>query len=181
MCTGWSTSPAPPRYEWRPCSINELVGNAAHILEYDKRANRVAISLDLADAIPETVGMEDQLTQVFLNIILNALDAMEGNPEDRPPRIAIETRLEDGIKQRPFILFRCQDNGPGISPQETRRIFEPFFTTKEVGRGTGLGLSVSFRIIDEHGGRISVEPSPGGGACFEIRIPVSKSPPEEAK
>ena len=167
----------PPRYEWRPCDVNGLVHNAAQILEYDKRARKVAIELDLADELPTTVGMEDQLTQVFLNIVLNALDAVDGNPTDRPPRLQIETRLEPEGTAEGTILFRCRDNGPGIDPLEVRRVFEPFYTTKEVGRGTGLGLSVSFRIIDEHGGRISVETTPGGGATFEIRIPVRRTPP----
>ena len=168
----------PPRYEWRPCSINELVQNAAQILEYDKRAKNVTFDLLLDKDLPDTVAMEDQLTQVFLNIVLNALDAVEGNPTDQPAQLIIETRLESR-GEGSTILFRCRDNGPGMPADKARRIFEPFYTTKEVGRGTGLGLSVSFRIVSEHGGRISVETEPGEGACFEIRLPVRTKPPEE--
>jgi len=168
----------PPRLEWRPCAVNDLVRSAAHILSYDKRAKRVAIELDLDPALPSTLGMDDPLTQVFLNLLINSLDAVEMNPPERPPSIRISTRLESR-DAAPEIVFRCRDNGPGIEESEIRRIFEPFFTTKEVGRGTGLGLSVSFRIIDDHGGRIEVDSRPGEGACFAVRIPVRVNAPEE--
>ena len=170
----------PPRNEWRLCSINDLVRNAAQILEYDKRAKNVTFELLLAEDLPKTIGMDDQLTQVFLNIVLNALDAVEGNPDDQPAQLQIETRLEFR-GEGSTILFRCCDNGPGMPADKARRVFEPFYTTKEVGRGTGLGLSVSFRIVSEHGGRISVESEPGEGACFEIRIPVRTQPPKESE
>ncbi len=172
----------PPRYEWHSCSVNDLVRNAAQFLEYDKRAKCVSIELDLSEELPTTVGMEDQLTQVFLNLILNALDAVEGVPAELTPRLCVSTRL-DNESRAPEIVFRCEDNGPGIEAPAIRRIFEPFFTTKEVGRGTGLGLSVSFRIIEDHGGRIDVDSRPGEGARFEVRIPVREAPPtsEEAR
>jgi len=168
----------PPRLEWRPCSVNELVRSAAHILSFDKRAKRVGIELDLDPALPTTLGMDDPLTQVFLNLLINSFDAVETNPPERPPSIRISTRLETRGGM-PEIVFRCRDNGPGIEEPELRRIFEPFYTTKEVGRGTGLGLSVSFRIIEDHGGRIEVDSRPGEGACFAVRIPVRDIPPEE--
>lgn len=170
----------PPRYEWRPCSINDLVASAAHILEYDKRAKTVSIELDLADDLPEVRGMEDQLTQVFVNLIINALDAVTGQPEDRPREIRISTAL-DGSRTAGHVVFRCVDTGPGIEESAIRRIFEPFYTTKEVGRGTGLGLSVSFRILEEHQGTITVEASPGEGSCFQVRLPVHAGTPEESR
>ena len=113
-----------------------------------------------------------QLKQVFMNLLVNAHQAIEAREEREPGVIRIETReLEDEI------LVRISDTGVGIPESARSRIFEPFFTTKPVGAGTGLGLSTSFSIIERHGGRITVESEIGRGTVFEVRLPTT--PPKE--
>jgi two-component system NtrC family sensor kinase len=107
-----------------------------------------------------------ELEQVFMNIILNAVDAMDGKG-----RLTLETASTGGGG---MVEIRISDTGCGISPENLERIFDPFFTTKEVGRGTGLGLSVSYGIIQTHGGDISVASTPGAGSRFTITLPQAK-------
>lgn len=114
-----------------------------------------------------------QLNQVFMNITINACHAIERrhHQEDEAPsgRILIRTRVVDDMLEITFA-----DNGCGMSSAVQERIFEPFYTTKDVGQGTGLGLSVSYGIIEQHGGRITVQSAPGGGATFEILLPTAE-------
>jgi len=113
-------------------------------------------------SIPPVKCLASQLNQVFMNLIVNASQAI---PESGEIRIRTEER--DG-----WIIIAISDNGSGIAPEHLPRIFEPFFTTKPVGQGTGLGLSLSYSIVQRHGGRIDVESTPGKGTCFTIRIPI---------
>jgi two-component system NtrC family sensor kinase len=106
-----------------------------------------------------------QMQQVFLNIIVNAIQATEEKEGDRSLRISTEV-----IEERARIIF--QDNGIGISTEDLANIFNPFFTTKPVGAGTGLGLSLAYGIVREHNGSIEVESTPGSGATFTIDLPV---------
>ncbi|MDY6973616.1 MAG: response regulator [Thermodesulfobacteriota bacterium] len=103
-----------------------------------------------------------QLNQVFMNILVNAAQAIEKHGE-----ISISTQARDGWAE-----IRISDTGPGISEENLQRIFDPFFTTKEVGKGTGLGLNVAYNIIKKHKGVIDVESSPGKGTTFVMRIPI---------
>ncbi|MCI0652607.1 MAG: protoglobin domain-containing protein [Planctomycetes bacterium] len=167
----------PPRVEWRPCNVNVLVQDALNILRFDHRAKRVRLDLRLADDPPTLHAVEDQISQVFINIVLNALDALEQVPADRTPTLIVATRLGQsdlGLTLEVVI----EDNGPGIPDALVPRIFEPFFTTKDVGRGTGLGLAVSYRIVREHGGRIRVEGRPGMGARFTVELPFERETAE---
>jgi len=108
--------------------------------------------------------------QVFVNILLNARDAV-------PPggHIDIRSRFGDG-----FDVIQFEDNGKGIPPEIRQKIYDPFFTTKEVGQGTGLGLSVSYGIIQEHAGRIFVDSEPGQGTRFTIKLPAAEPAAKEA-
>jgi len=109
-----------------------------------------------------------ELEQVFLNLLKNAAQAMDRNPEGRKPRIAIRTRNEDR-----YAVVEIEDNGSGMEDHVLRRVFEPFFTTKEPGVGTGLGLSVSYMIITQsHKGLISVESKAGEGTKFTVKLPA---------
>jgi signal transduction histidine kinase len=102
-----------------------------------------------------------QLNQVFMNLLMNACDALEGRG-----RIRIRTRgLGDTVR------IEFEDDGPGIAPEVVDRIFEPFFTTKPVGQGTGLGLSLSHGIVERHGGRMTVSSTPERGTVFVIELP----------
>jgi len=122
--------------------------------------SRVQISEEYGD-VPATIGDVDQLKQVFLNIITNAIHAM---PDGGTLTIKTSTQGE-------YIFMRIADTGHGIPSDVRTRIFEPFFSTKKE-KGTGLGLSISYRIIQDHGGRIDVESEEGKGATFVIRLPV---------
>ncbi|MBY0586933.1 PAS domain S-box protein [bacterium] len=109
-----------------------------------------------------------QINQVFMNLIVNAADAVESSPRGTlVPRIVIQSeRADDGI------VVRVQDNGPGIGADIVKRIFDPFFTTKEVGKGTGLGLSICQRIVDGHGGRLTCQNMPDQGTEFAVWLPL---------
>jgi len=112
--------------------------------------------------IPKVLGAASELQQVFLNLVVNAGQAIEG-----PGRIGVETLEEDGA-----VLVRISDDGCGIPPEDCDRIFDPFYTTKPVGMGTGLGLAISFQILESHDAEIRVDSAPGRGTLFEIRFPI---------
>ncbi|MHC5079079.1 MAG: PAS domain S-box protein [Planctomycetota bacterium] len=161
----------PPSEEKRRCDINEVIQRALEIVRYDKRAKQAEVGLELAPDLPTLTVVEDHLVQVFINLALNAADALENNPEDRPKRLQVASeRVEaDGGSH---IRITFDDSGPGIPEGDLPKIFQPFFTTKEVGKGTGLGLAVSYRIIHDHGGEIQVESRVGEGTRFTIVLPV---------
>jgi len=107
----------------------------------------------------------DQIQQVFMNILLNAADAMAKNGGT----LTIKTDLKDGIAEVSFI-----DTGFGIAREHLSKLFDPFFTTKETGKGTGLGLAISYGIIQGHNGDIDVESEQGKGSTFRIKLPIEK-------
>jgi signal transduction histidine kinase len=113
------------------------------------------------------VGSPGRLSQVILNLVLNALQAMEGRPQGENA-VDVESRLEGGR-----VAVRVRDNGPGIAPAHLARIFEPFFTTKAEGEGTGLGLAICRDIARAHGGDISVETRVGEGTTFTLTLPAA--------
>ena len=129
----------------------------------------VQIQLQLDPNLPECVFDGNQLKQVWLNLLMNARQAMPGGGQ-----ITIGTQNLAPEPQR-AVQVTIADTGTGIDPQVMPRIFDPFFTTKQTGEGTGLGLSVSFGIIQEHQGEIHVESSPGQGARFLITLPVTEA------
>lgn len=159
--------------ERKPVNINELIDGVLEIVTYDFRTNNVTVLRNLSSNLPRVLADPHQLQQIFLNILTNARQAMEANPDERKIEIATSAGPE-GV----HIIF--QDNGPGISRESLPRIFDPFFTTKPIGKGTGLGLSLSYGIIQEHGGRIYAKSEPGAGAAFHIELPPDRSSPSAA-
>ena len=145
-------------FEFQNTSINRAIENALKLTWNELKYN-CEIKSELGD-IPEINGREDQLTQVFVNLLVNASHAISGKG-----MIGIKTWGENG-----YIFAEISDTGKGIPDEVIPKLFDPFFTTKDVGTGTGLGLSISHGIIKEHGGEIKVESTPGVGTSFRIKF-----------
>lgn len=169
----------PYRGEMAPLEVADVVRKTLPILlGSEGQAGRVEIDLELQPGLPRARGDAEQLRQVFLNLALNALQAMEpmAAVEGQRPRLVISTGVRRGrLSGGQMIEVRFSDNGPGIPPSTLKNLFIPFFTTKE--RGTGLGLPISQRIIENHGGFIEVRSRVGVGSTFTVVLPVSEAPP----
>jgi C4-dicarboxylate-specific signal transduction histidine kinase len=142
-------------------SLNTVLENTRRLLSND--LSTINFSCEIPEEL-ELVGNDNQLCQAFVNFIQNALRATEGR-DDPTIKISAEASPGEGI------LVEIQDNGVGITPEAKAKIFDPFFTTRDVGEGMGLGLSLTLRIIEEHGGKIHVESEPDQGAKFTIYFP----------
>ena len=153
---------------WELLDLGRVLEEAVRLISFDRRARDVEIDYQQLGSLPATFGLKGQLEQVVINLALNALDAM---PEGGKLTIRAEQR-------RPHIVVRIADTGIGIPDELGRRVFEPFFTTKEAGRGTGLGLSVSYGIVQKHGGSIDFTSPPGQGTEFTVKIPIVDEPPD---
>jgi two-component system NtrC family sensor kinase len=157
-------------------NINELLERTLALRAYQLRVNNIEVVKELALNLPPTVADGYQLQQVFLNLIINAEQAMLA--DHGRGRLVIRTQklpspdLPSSVDAERIIEIAFSDDGPGIPAAHLNRIFDPFFTTKPVGQGTGLGLSISHSIIHDHGGRIHVRSQPGSGATFIIELPV---------
>ena len=153
-------------------SINTIIETSLEVAGYGLRSTGAEIHLDLAEDLPPVNVDEDQLAQVFANLIVNSEHAMAGKGAEG--RLSLRSRLSKNGKE---VVIDVADNGPGIPEAIRARIFEPFFTTKTIGEGTGIGLAFCHRIIDTHGGQISVGVAAGGGAHFWIRLAVAEAAP----
>ncbi len=149
--------------EMKKADIHEGIKGSLLMLAPQFKHNDIQVTTQYRD-LPMIECYPAQLNQVFLNLIQNAVHALEGRPE---PKIHISTAQENGQ-----IAVRISDNGPGIPKEIQSKIFDPFFTTKPVGRGTGLGLSIAYSIVQKHNGEISFETELGKGTTFIIRIPI---------
>ena len=145
--------------------INELVNSAVGIVRYDRRSKNINYKLNLEENLPRTVVVADHVLQVCLNILINAVDASEGYGDN----IEVSTAAVNGT-----IEIDIKDQGAGIPEENLNRIFEPFYTTKEVGKGTGLGLTVSYGLIKKMNGEIRVESKLKKGSNFKVIIPLKE-------
>ena len=152
--------------EWKSSDLREGLDETLALVEHQTKG-RIAIEKSYGD-VPPVHCYAGQLNQVFMNLIVNAIQAIDGEGT-----IAIETR-RDGDDA----IVRIADTGEGIGKTEISRVFDPGFTTKGVGVGTGLGLSICYRIIDNHGGRLTVSSEEGKGSVFTITIPLNGEPPD---
>jgi two-component system NtrC family sensor kinase len=146
--------------------FNQIVQDVIALTSHLIRTSGVALSLQLGPGLPEVLVDRNQLQQVILNLIHNSLQAM---PAGGDLEIGTRTEARDG---RPWLLCWVRDTGMGIPPQAKDRIFEPFFTTRSDRGGTGLGLSVSYGIVTDHGGTIQVESEIGQGTTFSVWLPA---------
>lgn len=151
----------PAAGEWQPLDVNQAAANVLRLVRKEMVHNQITVQPSLADDLPPVRGDKRQLEQVFLNLILNARDAMPSGG-----RLVIETRAEGDT-----VCVTVEDTGIGISEEDLPRVFEPYFTTKE-DRGTGLGLAICQRVMMHHGGKITVRSKLGEGAVFTVHLPV---------
>jgi PAS domain S-box-containing protein len=156
----------PPALGRSHVDLNELVQRTVQMQSYPLRKSNITVDFLPEPSIPAIVADPNQLMQVFLNLLLNAEQAIRES-RDRGT-IRVRVGRNDGSV---WIVF--QDDGPGIAPDNLAHIFDPFFTTKRPGRGTGLGLSICKTVLREHGGNIEAASGPGGGAVFTITLPVA--------
>jgi two-component system NtrC family sensor kinase len=147
---------------WAPIEVDKIVTSSVRLLEHQKRKNNIEIKLDLNKDLPPVNGDEGKLQQAVIALASNAIDAM-------PDGGTLTFRLALRARQ---IVLDIEDSGIGIPAEDLPKIFEPFFTTKEVGKGTGLGLAVTYGIVTEHRGKLSVRSNPGKGTTFTIYVPV---------
>ncbi|HEV2763936.1 MAG TPA: ATP-binding protein, partial [Pyrinomonadaceae bacterium] len=145
--------------------LNGVLDLTLQLLEPQMRNSSVRVEREYEAELPRVYGNAGKLQQVFTNLLLNARDAIPDSG-----RILIRTRAEEDT-----VRVEIDDDGVGIAPENVARIYDPFFTTKGVGRGTGLGLAVSYGIVQEHSGHISVESAPGRGTTFRITLPVAQA------
>ena len=143
-----------------------MIDDTMGLLGYGLRAAGIGFEVEVEAALPELWADPDQLAQVLINLVVNAQHALAQRPEPRRLKVAAS---RDAAADA--IVLAVADNGPGISPAIRSRIFDPFFTTKPVGEGTGLGLAMSLGHVRSHGGSLDIEPTPGGGATFVVRLP----------
>jgi hypothetical protein len=151
--------------------LNRVVQETLSLLEHQLRKSSIEVRMNLDEDLEPVKGNAGKLQQVFLNLILNARDAMEMAPPElsgeRHRVLEIVTRRgENGVE------VDVLDTGGGIAPEHLSRIYDPFFTTKGSKKGTGLGLSVTYGIIQEHGGAIEASSRPGQGTCFHLEFPA---------
>ena len=147
-------------------ALNALVEETLFLLKHHQRFKRLTLVRELDQSIPATTGNAEQLTQVLMALMLNAVDAMD----DRRGKLTVRTGRN--ASQVDEVVVEIEDNGVGIPRADQAKIFEPFYTTKPPGRGTGLGLSICYGIVEEHRGRIEVESQPGRGSIFRVFLPI---------
>lgn len=147
--------------EFAELDIHKVLDDTIQLLEPQLRNTQIKLERFYGENLPNTVGNATKLQQVFMNLLINARDAMP-----QGGKLIIQTQYRESA-----ILIEIKDTGIGIAPENIAKIYDPFFTTKGVGQGTGLGLAVSYGIIQEHKGRIFVESKPSQGTQFQIKLP----------
>jgi two-component system NtrC family sensor kinase len=152
----------PEREDLGATDVNETLHRTLAIIQRELLDTSIALVFEPGEDLSPVQGSRDQLQSLWLNLIVNAKQAIEPGPG----KIRIATRRAGEVVQ-----VTISDNGPGIQPDQLARIFEPFYTTKDPGRGTGLGLSICHRIVTQHGGNIQVTSQPGEGTQVTVSLP----------
>jgi signal transduction histidine kinase len=174
-----------------PVDFNRVVGQTLFLLKHHARFKHATVHTSLdpdvaalgapaSEDAEVVLGNGEQLVQVLMALLLNALDAVEGSAHQRDGagaarRGSITVRTRRGRSRGEALVAEVMDDGSGIARGDQSKIFEPFYTTKPPGRGTGLGLSICYGIVADHGGRIEVESAPGKGSTFRIVLPAAES------
>jgi len=148
--------------------LNQVVRETLALRAYEQRLTNIDVVIALASGLPPVFADAHQIQQVLLNLVINAEQAMLS--ANGRGSLVLRTWHD---AERNSVVLQVSDDGPGVPGEVKSKIFDPFFTTKEVGKGTGLGLTVAYAIVQEHGGSIRVESQPAGGAAFTVELPVS--------
>jgi signal transduction histidine kinase len=146
-------------------NVNKAIEDVVAIIQHDFKSSNITVALDLAPELPTIAGNANYLQQVFLNLAINARDAMA-----KGGTFSVKTRVKGTA-----IRVDVSDTGSGIAPENMEKIFFAFFTTKELGKGTGLGLAVCSKIVERHGGKISVTSEAGKGTTFTVTLPLRRA------
>lgn len=162
------------QYSFESGDVNGSISQAQRLLTYQFKSADIEVVRRLDDELPEVEASWEHLKTVWLNLLINARDAVLARPEGR--KIEIESRL---AASGDHVQVLVTDNGMGVSPAEAEHIFEPFYTTKDPGQGTGLGLATSQRIVQQHGGTMEVVSEGDDGATFIVRLPIRRTPRQE--
>jgi C4-dicarboxylate-specific signal transduction histidine kinase len=155
--------------EARAMAVSELLASCAALTRADAVTRHVTLKFEAATGLPTVMGDRVHLQQVLLNLVLNAMDAVDGLPAD-DCRVTVHAHCDE----RGEVVVAVSDRGPGIATDQLASVFDPFFTTK--ANGMGIGLAVSRTIIEAHGGRIWPENNPDRGATFRFTLPVAEAP-----
>ena len=171
--------------QYKEINVNSIILKTLKLISYDIKSHTITVVKNLSPDIPETAADAHKLQQVFINLLINASQAITESGKGDTITITTETKAlsinteqpaaeqsATAVRSKSLIHITIEDNGPGIPAEHIRNIFDPFFSTKPIGKGTGLGLSVCHGIIDEHRGRIWAESEHGNGAKFIIELPV---------
>jgi two-component system sensor histidine kinase HydH len=153
----------PQRLDLNPCRIEEIIKEVKVLLAKEAEKARVTIKEAYADNLPSVPLDTNQMQQVFMNLFLNALEAMPVGG-----KLTVEINRQNS--QEGWIQVKVKDTGNGIAPEDLTKIFDPFFTTKI--KGSGLGLAITHKIVEGHGGTIGVESTPGKGSTFILSLPI---------
>jgi len=148
--------------EFERVDVNKVLADVLSLVEHQLEGSKIRVRRELALRVPPVRGNENRIQQVFFNLILNARDAMPSGGW-----LTLHTYADADT-----VVVEVGDTGHGIRREHIKRIYDPFFTTKGIGQGTGLGLSVSYGIVQEHGGAIFVESAPGQGTTFQVALPA---------
>jgi signal transduction histidine kinase len=152
------------REESETVDVNQVMRETISFLSHQMVSSRVDLDLNLAETLPPVTGHSGKMQQVFTNILINSLQAINSGSGS----IKVETSCADN-----WVKVCMTDTGEGIPPENMDKIFEPFFTTKEIGQGTGLGLSVTYGLVRDMGGNIHVDSVVGNGTTFTVMFPAA--------
>jgi two-component system NtrC family sensor kinase len=154
----------PSRGGVEPVDVNQIVEKVLSLIQKRLEHGDIEVHTELTDDLPTVPIVSDQISQVILNLLINAVEAMPIGG-----RLWLKTELSSEGEN---VLVRLRDSGPGMSAEQVNRLFEPFYTTKP--GGTGLGMAISYGIIERHGGAIDVLSEPGQGTTFVVALPVNR-------